>query len=576
MKYIVVYNFNNLLELPDSLDINKTTNVTFVSNFDHALSDNHFQYTDLEQKESLIKDYFKKAAASYYNSSFFSRKEGFSLFVHLRMDLIKILRRYFDFVIWYEKLQESFSGDSEIELILYNADQHMVNLIDDDQITYRYSTSPKKIKISKVRLLLALAGLYFNGFFNLLFRRKRLKEVLAVSQKANFTDFGSSYDHLLEDKYLYTLTEKASDKISRCYDSSIFKATDILNPLKKQLDISFIDLLMKMHLRPSLYKKMARYRKHLLKYTSEENRFIQGFLDSKKPIVIGSYLKFIVYDFLFSKARIKKVILAGEMNSLTNSIVQAANHNHLDTYGIQHGVITDYSIYYNFSSYELSQFNPFPDYLFVWGENERNLLEKPLIEYSKIEPVGNTVFDNVDFESSDRNQAGKVVLTFMTQPQPFEKNRIQSISDFVDIVLAHEREVDAIIKLHPAEVNDYSIYQPYFDKLNNFKLVKNANLYEVLSQTDVLVTCYSSVALDFLAFRRPIVLFDYDNSDLINLTKRNIGYQVKSIEEFREIVERAIQGKLDIQEKSYDVVLNKNFHKIDNSTYKRIAAVLFS
>ncbi|MFD2512313.1 CDP-glycerol glycerophosphotransferase family protein [Pontibacter locisalis] len=72
--------------------------------------------------------------------------------------------------------------------------------------------------------------------------------------------------------------------------------------------------------------------------------------------------------------------------------------------------------------------------------------------------------------------------------------------------LFKEHNAIFMLKLHPNEKFDVDL-----SNYNNLKIVdKDVDVYHLLKESDLLITDYSSVSLDFIGTRKPVLLYTYD------------------------------------------------------------------
>jgi CDP-glycerol glycerophosphotransferase (TagB/SpsB family) len=162
------------------------------------------------------------------------------------------------------------------------------------------------------------------------------------------------------------------------------------------------------------------------------------------------------------------------------------------------------------------------------------------------------------------------------------------LSDFkftiVKMILENYKNFNVIIKLHPSSLvkkdhKDYSMltqginWNNEFSKLNLYKNIyfaKESNANDFLQVSDIMITDVSSIAWEFLAFRKPIIYYDspnfykyvapifYKEYGLIskknfNLRNnirincgRNYGYVFKNLDQLKLILNLFLEDKLQL------------------------------
>lgn len=139
---------------------------------------------------------------------------------------------------------------------------------------------------------------------------------------------------------------------------------------------------------------------------------------------------------------------------------------------------------------------------------------------------------------------------------------------FLDSYLI-ENNYKMIIKPHPAQKLDIHDGLKNIEFISDSSLVHNdEHLYEILSKTEILITDYSSVFLDFLLLDRPII-FTFDDLDsysidpgfmIDNIKEYAPGEQIYSFDEFINVLDKIIQNKNDeyqIERKEVNAIFNR-------------------
>lgn len=191
------------------------------------------------------------------------------------------------------------------------------------------------------------------------------------------------------------------------------------------------------------------------------------------------------------------------------------------------------------------------------GETDMNTLTADMFnEYYFT--VGNTVENTRSFgycrtdilannAGKRRNQKTKSIIWMPTYRQHANNDDLRLQNNFplgLPVIKSHEEmaEVneflkanDTVLYLRPHPAQDISIMK--LDKMSNIIIAdgkflddKNIQLYEFLTQTDALITDYSSVYYDYLMLKRPVALAveDYDDFN----AKWELFYN--TIESFKE------------------------------------------
>jgi CDP-glycerol glycerophosphotransferase (TagB/SpsB family) len=139
------------------------------------------------------------------------------------------------------------------------------------------------------------------------------------------------------------------------------------------------------------------------------------------------------------------------------------------------------------------------------------------------------------------------------------------------------------IKLHPYDLNPY-IKSIEIDKEYSNIIFYNTqgDIYPIVKNIDILVTDYSSVAYDFLLLDKPIIFFNYDYEEYIEIREESIGNKfLFNYYDYTPGAKVQIQDKLIDEIKNLlqnkDLYINQRkkirdnfFNNIDNKSCERI------
>ncbi|WP_353894463.1 CDP-glycerol glycerophosphotransferase family protein [Proteinivorax hydrogeniformans] len=139
---------------------------------------------------------------------------------------------------------------------------------------------------------------------------------------------------------------------------------------------------------------------------------------------------------------------------------------------------------------------------------------------------------------------------------------------------AKEHKIKFIIKLHYK--HDCNLETQGLENIIEYD--KHADIYPLLAITDLLITDYSSIYLDYLLLDKPIIFYPYDSQDyidgeralLVDYEKTTPGPKVyKQLDLQNEIFNSVVEGT-DIYEKSRNNMREKFFSYADGDASKRI------
>lgn len=218
------------------------------------------------------------------------------------------------------------------------------------------------------------------------------------------------------------------------------------------------------------------------------------------------------------------VLMHDEYGALQLSLINAARDKDVPTISIQHGIISEEQISYVHEPAHITGDRgellfPVPDRMCVWSDIARQNLVR-ISNFPESVPVV-TGDPKVDFlpDAIGRFERKKIlsrlgipeenkVVLFATEnlPSPEEKMLITS-SAFK--ALAAFPECHVLIKMHPNEA-DSGYYENSARKLGlkQYSIIRDANLYEALYVSDLVILSYSTVAVEAMRMEKPVMSLD--------------------------------------------------------------------
>lgn len=261
--------------------------------------------------------------------------------------------------------------------------------------------------------------------------------------------------------------------------------------------------------------------------------------------------------FLLKHGSPKAAIFVYAASSM--GFIKSLKEHNIPVIEVQHGVVNDSHYAYNlFKDFGKKLF---PDYLFTYGHNEKQLFNKDnyFISNENVFPVGYFFLDK--FANNPVNDAYRRNIK-----KDFNKILVVSLQDpFEEYMFKFLKETALLdTTLFYVLVPRY-VTKEYDSSLLNFNMVieRNLNVYECLQIADFHVTINSTCAIESLYFGVPNILFNYKNwaTDYYQETlddEKHTTY-VKTPEEFLvSIKEHKFDEKNAIIEKS-NVFIKSNF-----------------
>jgi hypothetical protein len=312
--------------------------------------------------------------------------------------------------------------------------------------------------------------------------------------------------------------------------------------------------------------------------------------------LIHSFKTYISPTFIEASKRIldeiqpSVIIMHDEYGTLQQCLIKEASKRKIPSIAIQHGVNTETWISYVHNLDHIKGKNPnldfpIPNYMCVWSENAKSNLLKygnfpltvPIVTGDpKSDFLSNAIknFDSKKIKSSMEIPSDKKIILFATQTlSNLDEKDLITNSIFKSISNIENHFL--IIKAHPNE-NDLSYYENMAKKFNvkNFMIMQSQNLYELIFVSDVVIVPYSTVGIEAMRLRKPVIAMNmmglHDDDPLIN---SGMPIVVNSDEE----IIPAINQCLDISSKILDdgeLFAQKELGNIDGLSSDRITKLI--
>jgi UDP-N-acetylglucosamine 2-epimerase len=266
----------------------------------------------------------------------------------------------------------------------------------------------------------------------------------------------------------------------------------------------------------------------------------------------------------------------------------AAKEKNIPTAAAQHGEIVPTHQGY-FSVNDLSgieqQANPIipvADKTFVWGEHYKDVLLSLGYSEDSIEVTGSPKYDEISeiIENQDKKQVlgeysikpkGRKIVLWTTQCLGLtnEENMknfkaLASVADSLDILI--------LIKQHPREELKYDkMIEKYMLPHSNIQLLpKNAHTLSLINISDIVITKFSTTALETLAFDKELIILNLSNeSDRVSYVKDGVAAGAYTEKQLIGVIKKMLENKNGKSEKRKDY-LEKFLYNIDGQASKRI------
>lgn len=281
---------------------------------------------------------------------------------------------------------------------------------------------------------------------------------------------------------------------------------------------------------------------------------------------ICSYIKEIITArFVLKKLKIDTVIACDEADR-ARCIIWAANEKKINTYALQHGIITEASTSYMIPTQEKGYV---PNKTFLWGKVYKEVLISNTSVYNNEnlvvvgQPRTDYLVKKIACEKEVKN-TDKIKILYATQ---YVWDLTKNATEIFINAIKDIEDVDVIIKLHPVDKYE-EFYKKIVEKhkIKNVKITKNMDIYEAIIWCDLIVSIHSTVVLEGAILNKPsicILLEKYHDQG--NFVKEGLSKGAKNEIELKELITKGQYRNDNLQE-----YVEKSFYKIDGKVSERI------
>lgn len=226
----------------------------------------------------------------------------------------------------------------------------------------------------------------------------------------------------------------------------------------------------------------------------------------------------VYYNYMLERIKPKIILIVCAYAVDGMFLCEVAHKRQIPVVELQHGLMGDEHIAYNFKS--KMRLSTFPDYIFTFGNFEKQLTRFP-ISKSHIIPVGYPELENKHMVYKTKKGSKKVVL--------FISALSSKIAEFADAVatMLDEDKYQIIVQLHPFE---YSCWKETIGKYLTHPAIKVVGgyehpVYESLAQADWVVGNYSTVLSEAQMFDVKVAVMKFEMYRSVKFLYQN-GYAV--------------------------------------------------
>ncbi|MFH1308561.1 MAG: CDP-glycerol glycerophosphotransferase family protein [Patescibacteria group bacterium] len=277
-----------------------------------------------------------------------------------------------------------------------------------------------------------------------------------------------------------------------------------------------------------------------------------------------------LYEELFKKVKPKKVLCVDDVNPIGRILALTAKKNNIPSFVLQHGSLSGNPVGKIVS-----------DKMIVNGIKDKEFLIQNGATEEKIVVTGQPRFDEMATLQMTREEAckkfgldpNKKIIVFAAQKNVAGENITQSALDLFLKKLDHfdQKKYNFVLKLHP--IQEEKEYKKYGSKV---KVMKDENINEVLLCADVLLTAFSTVAIESVLLGTPVVTINLGDDSYIDYSKDNVGFRILKEEDFLPTLRKVLydeEFKKEFLEAKEKFIANYNY-KLDGKATKRILEIL--
>lgn len=252
--------------------------------------------------------------------------------------------------------------------------------------------------------------------------------------------------------------------------------------------------------------------------------------DFKKefPILIKRYkYAFPRIKSMLKKLQPNKIILVVSYSFINQLICIIAKEMNIPVYEIQHGVVGDKHIAYNYQTNK--QIATFPDFFLSWGDYWTKKAKMP-ISKNAVKIVGFPYLESFKKSNTLIKKHNSIIVISQLR---------EDVALFAKKLALSLPEYSIIFKMHPAEYNIAHNKYKYLNSIKNIKIIADDKipLYEYFSKSKYVVGVYSTALIEALVFETHVFILKYPGWELFEDIKpdKNITF-IEDVESMVDVV----------------------------------------
>jgi hypothetical protein len=426
------------------------------------------------------------------------------------------------------------------------------------------------------------------GFF-LTFRKCKNKHVLFLEpynlQKVLDISSKGSDRFILSDYYNEYLSDKCLHQNDFVFVSDFYFPKGIsFSSIRKQFFINKYtskSIYFEYHfaiafLNPIFLLEIFRFRSCLKNSISKEhgsnfsNKLLIGGIKSSLNLLTLMYARECVFEKLAGRYCFRSVTCHHEQVYHHLSFIHGAKKSKVPTIGFQHGIIHPLHMHYMYTAEDV-KFDPFPDYMITWGDYWKNILvNKSSYPESRVVSLGQIRTDIIPDLIKQNIVNDKLRVLYASQPHHRPDVRDRITAELL-LFFSNRTECEFFIKPHPGEKDAHVYFHQIAKSLHLQTPVLNFDdLYLSLNSCDLLITHNSTVTAEAIYFKKPVILYDFEDSDLSGFSRfKGAVFTADSPGKLDEMITGLLNKTLPVDEAVQDDFIRQFCFAIDGNTCQR-------
>ena len=323
-------------------------------------------------------------------------------------------------------------------------------------------------------------------------------------------------------------------------------------------------------IRSALAEKIKHFKSE---YSDKSYYLVNHFLSTAWPSNTVYILRYLGFRDICETERPLSVSASDENSPYNKCLLDAASSAGIKTIGIQHGAIHELHPAYRFAKGEI-KLGIIPDKTLVWGPKWKEILMK-ICHYPghTIKVTGQSRTDSINHlinTTVHKPGASRIVL-FASQPQRDPSLRERAAKDLFEASSIFSN-VKIVLKPHPLEKDHLEYYGSIARSVGLKYLIyrQDEDLYKLISESDAVYTCFSTVGMEAIYFSKPLLVHDPLDQDIQGYIKEGVGMQIKNKNECVDILGNLVNGTLLVDQDNIQRFIANNAFRIDNRASERI------